>query len=69
MRYFLAVEAFMSAYPLPPGEQLEKLLREWHAGAERYPVQLHEVERDDYLAMKRLEIQRQQVMAKGAKPG
>ena len=69
MRYFLAVEAFLSAYPLPPGEQLEKRLREWHAGAERYPVQLHEVERDDYLAMKRLEIQRQQVMAKGAKPG
>jgi hypothetical protein len=68
MRYFLAVEAFLSAYPLPPGEQLEKRLREWHAGAERYPVQLHEVEREEYLAMKRLEIQRQQATAKGAKP-
>jgi hypothetical protein len=68
MRYFLAVEAFLSAYPLPPGEQLEKRLRAWHAGAERYPVQLHEVEREAYLAMKRLEIQRQQVAAKGTKP-
>ncbi|MEP6873387.1 MAG: hypothetical protein ABI887_03410 [Burkholderiales bacterium] len=69
MRYFLAVEAYLSAYPLPHGEQLEKRLREWHAGAERYPVQLHEIEREEYLAMKRLEIQRQQATAKGAKPG
>jgi hypothetical protein len=69
MRYFLAIESYLSAYTLPPGEQLERRLQEWHAGAERYPVQLHEMEREDYLAMKRKEIQRQQSTAKGAKPG
>jgi hypothetical protein len=69
MRYFLAIESYLTAYPLPPGEQLERRLREWHAGTERYPVQLREMEREDYLAMKRKEIQRQQATAKGAKPG
>ena len=69
MRYFLAIEAYLSAYPLPPADQLERRLREWYAGAERYPVQLHEMERGDYLAMKRKEIAHQQMMAKVAKPG
>jgi hypothetical protein len=67
MRYFLAIEAFLSAYALPPNEQLEKRLQEWHAGTERYPVQLREMERADYLAMKRREIQRQQATAKTGK--
>jgi hypothetical protein len=64
MRYFLAIESYLIAYPLPPAEQLERRLREWHAGAERYPVQLHEMEREAYLAMKRKEIQHQQTTAK-----
>ena len=64
MRYFLAIEAYLTAYPLPAADQLERRLREWHAGSERYPVQLHEIERDDYLAMKNKEIQRQQAAAK-----
>jgi hypothetical protein len=68
MRYFLAIEAFLTAYTLPPAEQLEKRLHEWHAGTERYPVQLREMEREDYLAMKRREIQRQQATAKPGKP-
>jgi len=68
MRYFLALEAYLKSLALPPGEQLERRLRDWHAGAERYPVQLHEMERDDYVAMKRREIQHQQAAAKGARP-
>ena len=69
MRYFLAIEAFLTAQPLAPAERLERRLREWHAGSERYPVQLHEMERDEYLAMKRREIQVQQSSARGGKPG
>jgi hypothetical protein len=64
MRYFLAIESYLIAYPLPPAEQLERRLREWHTGTERYPVQLHEMEREAYLAMKRKEIQHQQTTAK-----
>jgi len=60
MRYFLAIEAFLGALSAPPQARLEKSLRDWFAGIERYPRQLHEMERDDYLAMKRGEYARQQ---------
>lgn len=60
MRYYLAVEAYLGALSAPAPEQLEKRLNDWYAGVERYPLQLHELERDEYLDMKRQEIQRQQ---------
>lgn len=68
MRYFLAIEAYLNAYASPPTDQLERRLLEWHAGTERYPVQLHEMDREAYLAMKRREIQHQQATVKAAKP-
>jgi len=43
------------------GHQVEQRLEAWFAGVERYPRQLHEIERAEYLAMKRREIQRQQM--------
>ena len=64
MRYYLAVEAYLGAYALPPSEQLERCMRDWYAGIERYPLQLHELERNEYLEMKRKEVQRQQAAAK-----
>jgi hypothetical protein len=60
MRYFLAIEAYLGALSLPPHERMEKSLRDWFAGSERYPRQLHEMERAEYLAMKRKEYLRQQ---------
>jgi hypothetical protein len=59
MRYYLAIEAYLGALSAPAAEQLEKRLSDWHTGVERYPVQLHELERREYLDMKRKEIQRQ----------
>jgi hypothetical protein len=59
MRYYLAIEAYLAALSAPPAEQLEKRLAIWYASVERYPAQLHELERDEYLAMKRKETQRQ----------
>ncbi len=56
MRYYLAVEAYLASLSVPAGEQLEKRLADWYAGVERYPVQLHELTRDEYLAMKRKEV-------------
>jgi hypothetical protein len=61
MRYYLAVEAYLGA---PAASQLEKRLNDAHSAVERYPLQLHEVERADYLAMKRKEIQRQRAAGK-----
>lgn len=56
MRYYLAVEAYLDALSAPPGARVEKSLRNWYEAIERYPRQLHEMRRDDYLAMKRLEF-------------
>ena len=60
MRYYLAIDAYLSAYGLPPAEQFEKRIRDWYASTERYTAQLHEMEQADYLDMKRKEKRRQQ---------
>ena len=59
MRYFLAIESYLGATSAPPAERDEKRLRDWFAATERHPAQLHEMERDEYLTMKRHELQRQ----------
>ena len=60
MRYYLAIEAYLGAVNLPASEQMEKRLRDWYEAVERYPVQLHELDRNDYLEMKHRELKRQQ---------
>jgi hypothetical protein len=60
MRYYLAIDAYLSAYGLPAAEQPEKRIREWYASTERYAQQLHEMEQSEYLDMKRKEMRRQQ---------
>ncbi|HJV67730.1 hypothetical protein [Ideonella sp.] len=56
MRYFLAVDAHLDALSVPRERQTDKRLREWFAETERYPLQLHEMDLDDYLALKRREM-------------
>ena len=63
MRYYLAIESYLGALSTPPQAQLEKRLNDWFAAIERYPRQLHELERSEYLAMKRKEVLRQQAAA------
>jgi hypothetical protein len=60
MRYFLAISAYLGSLSAPPQQQLEKRLRDWFASTERYPLQLHELEQNEYLAMKHKEYKRQQ---------
>jgi hypothetical protein len=60
MRYYLAIEAYLGALSLPPAQQLEKRLADWHIGVERYPRQLRELERAEYLSMKRAQVRQQQ---------
>jgi hypothetical protein len=57
MRYYLAVVAYVESLSVPPAEQLEKRLRDWFAATERHALQLHEMERDEYVTMKRHETQ------------
>jgi hypothetical protein len=52
MRYFLAVDAYLSTLSAPQGERLHKRLVTWFAATERYPKQLHEMSEREYIAMK-----------------
>ncbi|MFZ2392921.1 hypothetical protein [Rhodoferax sp.] len=62
MRYYLAIDSYLASQREPPATQLEHRLQSWFSAVERYPRQLHEVERADYLAMKRAEVLRQQTL-------
>jgi hypothetical protein len=60
MRYYLAIEAYLGTYRLPAAEQAEKRLNDWFTAIERYPRQLHEMGRDEYLSIKRKELAQRQ---------
>ena len=59
MRYFLAIDAYLRGLAAPPADRLEKRLQAWYTASEEFP-QLHDVDRDAYLEMKRHEYRRQQ---------
>jgi hypothetical protein len=60
MRYYLAIDAALDTPGPPTPERQDKRLRSWFAATERYPIQLHELDQDEYLDMKRKELRRQQ---------
>jgi len=60
MRYYFAFEAYLRARRQPPAERLTASLQDWFDATERYPRQLREVTRNEYLAMKLREFERQQ---------
>ena len=62
MRYYLAIDAYLSKLNTPANQQLEQRLQSWYRSTEEYPRQLHEVELNEYLTMKRDEYQRQQTV-------
>jgi hypothetical protein len=62
MRYYLAIEAYLASLDKPTAQQLDQRLAHWFDATEQYPRQLHEVDKESYLTMKRAEYQRQQTM-------
>lgn len=62
MRYYLAIDSFLGAASAAPAAQPEKRFQSWFTAVERYPRQLHEMNRSEYLAMKRAEYVRQQTV-------
>jgi len=62
MRYYLAIDAYLSTLPVPPEKRLDQRLANWFDATEQYPRQLHEVDRNAYMDMKHNEYQRQQSM-------
>ena len=59
MRYYLAIDAYLATLAAPPDERLEERLRDWFDSTERYALQLHELDQDEYLEMKRKECAEQ----------
>jgi hypothetical protein len=60
MRYYLAIDAYLQALPLPPAQQVNARLEKWFDATEQFPQQLREADKSSYMAMKKIEIQRQQ---------
>jgi hypothetical protein len=62
MRYYLAIDAFLDSLDAPPAHRVEYRLKAWFDATERYPRQLREMDWQTYAAMKRHEVERQQVL-------
>jgi hypothetical protein len=60
MRYYLAIEAYLASLNQPPAQQFNTRLQHWFDATEEYALQLHEVDKSSYVAMKKDEYQRQQ---------
>lgn len=60
MRYYLAIDAYLSALTLPAEAQLERRLQNWFTATERHARQLREMDRGEYVTMKQSEYRRQQ---------
>jgi hypothetical protein len=60
MRYYLAVDAHLASLAAPPDQQLDKRLETWFNATERYARQLHEMDKAQYIAMKKGEHERMQ---------
>ena len=58
MRYYLAIDSYLATHALPAAERTEKALQTWYDATERYATQLHEMEKGEYMAMKRKEVAR-----------
>lgn len=64
MRYYLAIEAYLASLNSPPAQQLDDRLEHWFDATEQFPQQLHEIDRNSYLTMKRDEYLRQQTQTR-----
>ena len=62
MRYYLAIDTYLEAVHAAPPARLEQRLQAWFTATERYPRQLHEIDRAAYLEMKYAENLRQQTV-------
>ena len=58
MRYYLAIDAYLASLGAPPAQQRSQRLEAWFAATEQYATQLHELGRDEYMAMKTREFAR-----------
>ena len=59
MRYYLAIDSYLETMDAPQAQRVDKRINQWFTSTERYPTQLHEMDRNTYVSMKRQEYGRQ----------
>jgi hypothetical protein len=60
MRYYLAIDSYLDTMNAPQAQRVDKRINQWFSATERYPKQLHEMDRGTYVQMKRQDYDRQQ---------
>jgi hypothetical protein len=60
MRYYLAIDAYLDTMDVPAAQRVDQRIDRWFAATERYPRQLHEMDHDSYVQLKRQDYGRQQ---------
>jgi hypothetical protein len=63
MRYYLAIDSYLDSLAAPEAQRVERRINHWFNATERYPRQLHEMDKNTYVTMKRQEYERQQTAA------
>jgi hypothetical protein len=63
MRYYLAIDAYLDTLATPEAQRVDRRIDTWFSATERYPKQLHEMDRTTYVQMKKQEYDRQQTAA------
>lgn len=63
MRYYLAIDAYLDTMNTASAQRVDKRINQWFSATERYPKQLHEMDRSTYVAMKREDYERQETAA------
>lgn len=61
MRYYLAIDAYLASLAIPVDKRVDQRFATWFDATEQYPRQLHELDRQQYLQMKKNEYERQQI--------
>jgi hypothetical protein len=61
MRYYLAIDAYLASLAIPVGKRVDQRFATWFDATEQYSRQLHELDRQQYLQMKKNEYERQQI--------
>lgn len=62
MRYYLAIGSFLESASTASASQFENRLQSWFTAVEQYPRQLHDMDRAEYVQMKRAENLRQRTV-------
>lgn len=55
VRYYLALLAYLDTRSFPAGERFDRRINEWFDLTTRYPLQLYEMDKEEYLSIKRRE--------------